>query len=194
VNLLEWTAAVAGAVSVYLGTRQNIWSWPTAIVNVALYTIVFGRTGLYADAGLQVVYLVLSVYGWYAWLHGGRNRTALRVSHASLRVWLVTMSIAAVFWWLLADFIAAQPGVSLPHLDAALATVSLVAQWMMTRKLLENWLLWIAVDLVYVPMYVYKHLPVTAALYTVFLALAVLGYRDWRRSHRQDAAQLAPAC
>ena len=192
-NPLEWVAALNGAVSVYLSTRQNIWSWPTAIVNVGLYAVVFWETGLYSDAGLQVVFLVLSIYGWYEWLHGGANRTELHVSRASARTWLAVTPIAVVFWYALARYVATRPGVSLPYLDAGLTTVSLVAQWMMTRKILENWILWIVVDVVYVPMYVYKQLPVTAALYTVFLALAVLGYRDWLRSYRADHAISAAA-
>ena len=181
-STLEWVAAVAGAISVYLSARENIWSWPTAIVNVGLYIIVFRRTGLYSDMGLQVVYLVLSIYGWYEWLYGGKNRSTLRVSRASAREWLIAIPVAVLFWLGLARYTATLPGVALPHLDAGLTTVSLVAQWMMTRKILENWVLWIVADIVYVPMYVYKGLPVTAALYAIFLALAVLGQRSWRRS------------
>ena len=192
-NLLEAIAAVIGALSVYLGTRQHIAYWPTAIVNVGLYTYVFWRAGLYADAGLQVVYLVLSIYGWYEWLHGGANRAELRVSRATPRTWLIVLPIAIVFWYALARYVASRPGVSLPYLDAGLTTVSLVAQWMTTRKILENWILWIVVDLVYVPVYVYKDLPVTAVLYAVFLALAVLGYREWRRSYQTDRALNAAA-
>jgi nicotinamide mononucleotide transporter len=184
VTTLEWLAAIAGAVSVYLSARENIWSWPTAIVNVGLYFIVFRRTGLYSDMGLQVVYLVLSIYGWYEWLYGGKNRSALRVSRASAREWLIAIPVAVVFWLLLGRSTAMLPGVALPYLDAALATLSLVAQWMMTRKMLENWMLWIVADVVYVPMYVYKGLPVTAALYAIFLALAVLGLRSWWLSYR----------
>ena len=192
-SLLEWVAALAGALSVYLSTRQNIWSWPTAIVNVGLYIIVFWRTGLYSDMGLQVVYLVLSIYGWYEWRFGGANRTVLRVSRATGRTWLLAIPLAVGFWLGLARYTSSLPGVSLPYLDAGLTTVSLVAQWMMTRKILESWILWIAVDVAYVPMYVYKHLPVTAALYTVFLVLAMLGWRDWRRSYVVDRTTLAAA-
>jgi nicotinamide mononucleotide transporter len=184
VSTLEWIAAIAGAVSVYLSARENIWNWPTAIVNLGLYIIIFQRTGLYSDMGLQVVFLALSIYGWYEWLYGGANRTELKVSRASLRDWLIATPVALVFWIILARNTAKLPGVALPYLDAGLATISLVAQWMMTRKMLENWVLWIVVDVVYVPMYVYKRLPVTAALYAIFLALAVLGLRSWWRSYR----------
>ena len=192
-STLEWIAALAGAVSVYLSARENIWNWPTAIMNLVLYIIVFQRTGLYSDMGLQVVFLVLSIYGWYQWLHGGVDHTQLRVSRASARDWLISVPIATVFWIILARNTARLPGVALPYLDSGLATISLVAQWMMTRKIVENWVLWIIVDIVYVPMYIYKGLPVTAGLYSVFLALAVIGLRSWLRSYRaRPVAEPAP--
>ena len=179
-------AAIAGAISVYLSARENIWSWPTAIVNVGLYVVVFRRTGLYSEMGLQVVYLALSIYGWYEWLYGGKDRSTLRVSRASSREWLIAIPVAALFWLGLARYTATLPGVALPYLDSGLTTLSLVAQWMMTRKILENWVLWIVADIVYVPMYVYKGLAVTAALYAVFLALAALGLRSWWRSYQTN--------
>lgn len=183
-STLEWIAAVAGALSVYLSARENIWSWPTGILNVGLYIIVFRRTGLYSDMGLQVVYLVLSIYGWYEWLYGGKDRTQLAVSRASLREWAITIPVAVVFWLALARYTATLPGVALPSVDAGLTTLSLVAQWMLTRKILENWALWIVADIAYVPMYLYKKLPVTAALYALFLVLAAMGLRSWWRSYR----------
>jgi nicotinamide mononucleotide transporter len=184
VSTIEWIAAVAGAVSVYLSAREKIWSWPTGIVNVGLYAIVFRRAGLYSDMGLQVVYLVLSIYGWYEWLYGGRDRTHLIVSRATAREWALTVTVAVVFWLALARYTATLTGVALPYVDSCLTTVSLVAQWMMTRKILENWILWIVADIAYVPMYFYKRLPVTAALYALFLVLAVIGFHSWRRSYR----------
>jgi nicotinamide mononucleotide transporter len=184
-STLEWVAALAGAISVYLSAKENIWSWPTAIVNVGLYTLVFQRSGLYSDMGLQVVYLVLSIYGWYEWLHGGANRTQLTVSRATAREWLIAMPIALLFWLGLASYTSTLSGVALPYLDSGLTTISLVAQWMMTRKILENWVLWIVADIAYVPMYLFKKLPVTAALYFVFLVLAVIGLRGWWRSWRE---------
>ncbi len=179
---VEWFAAIAGAISVYLSTRQNIWSWPTAIVNVGLYILIFRRSGLYSDMGLQVVYLVLSVYGWYEWHHGGANRSRLDVSRAAPRIWLLSAAAGVAGWLVIWSVTRRLPGVSIPSVDAALTATSLVAQWMMTRKILENWALWIAADVVYVPMYVYKKLYVTSALYLVFLILAVLGLVEWKRS------------
>jgi len=185
-NLLEWStleviAAAFGVISVYLSTRQNIWSWPTAIVNVALYTVVFYQGRLYGQMGLQPIYLALSVYGWYQWLHGGEQHTELRVSRASPRLLGALAALNLVLWLVLAAVLR-QTDAALPWLDALLTTTSLVAQWMMTRKILENWLIWIAVDVVYVPMFVSQGLYATAVLYAAFLVLAVLGYVEWRRS------------
>lgn len=193
-NTLEWIAAIAGVVSVYLSARENIWSWPTGIVNVGLYIIVFRRAGLYSDTGLQVVYLVLSIYGWYEWLYGGKNRTELAVSRATRRDWLVSVPLGFLFWIALGTYTARLQGVALPYADSGLTTLSLIAQWMMTRKRLENWVLWIVADILYVPMYLYKRLPVTAALYFVFLALAAMGLQSWWRSYKQQpTAEPLPA-
>jgi nicotinamide mononucleotide transporter len=184
--LLEWSplegiAAAFGIVSVYLSTRQNIWSWPTAIANVALYTVVFYQGRLYGQMGLQPVYLALSIYGWYEWLHGGAQRTELQVSRATPRL-LGALAVINIVTWVSLAAILRRTDAALPWLDALLTTTSLVAQWMMTRKILESWLLWIAVDVVYVPMFFSQRLYATALLYAAFLVLAVMGFVEWRRS------------
>jgi nicotinamide mononucleotide transporter len=197
-SCLELVAFVFGAVSVYLSVRQKVWSWPTAIVNVGLYSWIFLQAGLYSDAGLQLVYLALSVYGWYHWLYGGAGHTTLRVSRATRREWLLGIGAGVVAWLLLGHFTSQLQGAAIPWLDAALTATSLVAQWMMTRKIVENWALWILADLVYVPTFLRRGLPLTAVLYAVFLVLAVLGLREWRRALREpreaaDAGRSAAA-
>lgn len=193
VNPLELVAALVGATSVWLSVRQNVWSWPTAIVNVALYTIVFREAKLYADMGLQVVYAILSVYGWHQWLHGGEGRTELRVTRATPRLGVALAAIAVGGSAVLGVLLHRTTDAALPFLDSFLSSTSLVAQWMMTRKLLENWLVWIGVDVLYVGMFVSKGLYVTAGLYAVFLALAARGYLDWRRSTDASPAKEAVA-
>lgn len=185
-DVLEWSAlegfaAAFGVVSVFLSTRQNIWSWPTAIVNVALYSIVFFQGRLYGQMGLQTVYLALSIYGWHQWLHGGDRDTRLTVSRASPRLLLGLAALNIVGCVALA-LLLRRTDAALPWLDAALTTTSLVAQWMMTRKILENWLIWIVLDIVYVPLFYSQRLYATSALYAAFLVLAVMGYVEWRRS------------
>ncbi len=183
---LELLAAIIGAISVYLSVRQNIWSWPTAIVNVVIYAMVFFQAKLYADMGLQVIYAILSIYGWYEWLYGGENRTELHVTRTSPPLAAILVAIALLGAGGLGILLQRVTDAALPFMDSFLSSTSLVAQWMMTRKKVENWLVWIGVDVLYVGMFIFKHLYLTAGLYAVFLALAVRGYLDWRKSMRED--------
>lgn len=192
-NALEVAAVAFGIVSVYLSVRQNIWSWPTAIVNVLLYVVVFREAKLYADMGLQVVYFALSLYGWYEWLHGGADRTELKVSRATPRLWLTVTAIGIAVVAVLGNLLARQTDAALPFVDSATTGTSLIAQWMMTRKILENWAVWMAVDVVYVGMFVFKKLYLTAGLYAVFFGLAALGFAAWKRSFAADRAAEAGA-
>jgi len=123
VSPLELVAAVFGVLSVYLSARENILSWPTALVNVGLYAIVFYDARLYADMGLQVVYFALSAYGWYEWKFGGANRTELRVSRASPRLWAVLAVVNLAAWIALGSLLARHTNAALPWLDSLLSTV-----------------------------------------------------------------------
>ncbi len=192
-NPIEYIAALFGGVSVYLSVRQNIWSWPTAIVNVGLYTLVFYESRLYADMGLQVVYIVISFYGWYEWLYGGKNRTELEVSRTSRRLGMLLAAIGVVSAFVLGTVFHRTTNAALPFLDSATTSTSLVAQWMMTKKLLENWIVWVAVDVVYIGMFIYKSLYVTSLLYFVFLVLSVMGYRQWKATLREPELVSVPA-
>jgi nicotinamide mononucleotide transporter len=179
---LEIVAVVFGVVSVWMTVRENIWCWPTAIVNVGLFIVVFWEAKLYADMGLQIVYVVLSLYGWWEWLFGGKGRTPLPVSFASEKVRLFSLVAGLAGTLVLGQFLSESTDAALPWWDAGTASFSLVAQFLMTRKLIENWLLWIAVDVVYIPMYVAKGLYPTALLYVAFLGLAIAGWFSWKRS------------
>lgn len=189
-NWLEPLAVATGIISVYLSVRQNIWSWPTALVNVTLYFFVFRAANLYADMGLQVFYFVLSVYGWYEWLYGGEKRTELKVSRVTPRVAGVLLMITVAGVAALDAVLRHTPD-TVPFLDSVTSTASIVGQWMMTRKILENWIVWIGVNVLSIGMYVYKGLDQTAGLYAGFLVLAIMGYIKWRRSYVADRATVA---
>ncbi len=179
---VETIAAVFGVISVFLSVRQNIWSWPTAIVNTGMYIFVFFAAKLYADTGLQVIYVILNAYGWYHWLYGGKNRTELPVSKTSGRLGALLVGIGIAGTGIIGTLLARTTDAALPYMDAMTTSTSLVAQWMMTRKLLENWIIWVAVDVVYIGMYIYKSLYLTAVLYLVFLILSAMGYFQWKAS------------
>jgi nicotinamide mononucleotide transporter len=192
VNPVEFVAVAFGLLSVYLAAREHIVSWPTAIVNVAIFFVLFWRAKLYADAVLQLVYLVLSVYGWYEWRFGGAQHSRLQVSRATRRHWMVLVPLFLVGGLGLGALLARYTDSPVPYFDALLTAASLVAQWMMTRKLLENWVIWIAADLVYVPLFIQRGLPLTALQYGVFLLLAALGWHGWRQSLRAQGPAAPP--
>jgi nicotinamide mononucleotide transporter len=195
-NPYEVVGVAFGAVAVYLTVRENVWCWPTGLVNVVLSAIVFAQTRLYADMGLQLVYVVLCLYGWYAWLHGGPEHGALAVARTPSRA-LTFLALGGVAFAMgLGLFLHHETDAALPYWDASTASFSLVAQWMQTRKWIENWGVWIGVDVVYVGIYVVKGLFLMAGLYAAFLVLAVAGLLAWQKSleaaTRTDGAAPAP--
>jgi len=184
VSHLEWAAVAFGIAGVWLTVRQNPWCWPLGMVNVSLFAVLFWRERLYADAGLQVVYVGLCAYGWWAWLRGGPEHGVLAVSRAPRRHFWILGAAAATLAVLLGTTLKRATDADLPLWDAGTTAFSLAAQWMQTRKWLENWLVWILVDVVYVGMYLAKGLTLTASLYAVFVVLAILGWREWSRALR----------
>ena len=180
-GLTETLGFVTGAVCVWLTVKQHIWSWPIGIANSAFFLALFSGARLFADMGLQVIYIVLGFLGWYWWLRGGDNQTALRVSHATPTTLLALGLLGAVATAGLTAFLRSI-GDAAPFLDALTTVLSLVAQYMLTRKLIENWYVWITADIIYIGLYSSRGLYLTAALYALFLALCVMGLRGWRGS------------
>lgn len=181
-NALEIAGAATGALGVWLTARENVWCWPVSLANVAIYAFVFRDAKLYADMGLQGFYFAICLYGWWAWLHGGTARGRLVVSRAP-RIVLAASAVAGIaFAAALGTFLRSKTDAALPLWDAGTTSFSLVAQFLQTRKWIENWPIWIAVDTVYVGMYVVKRLYLTAGLYALFLALAGVGLVAWQRS------------
>jgi nicotinamide mononucleotide transporter len=180
--LLEFIAVAVTLLAVYLTARQVIWCWPLGMISVTLYAVVFFQSKLYADMGLQAIYFTLAIYGWWAWQRGGEDHGSLRVSLLSVKARLTLAAAAALAGIALGRMLHAWTDASLPFMDSTLTSCSIVAQWMQTRKFLEAWLVWLAVDVFYVGMFLYKGLYLTAGLYAVFLYLAVLGLISWRKS------------
>lgn len=181
-NTVEWIAAGLGLLSVWLNVREDARGWPVGAVMVALYFAIFARVKLYADAGLQVIYFVIQFYGWYEWVRGGENRGGLEVSRTPPRVLAACMAVGCVATLLLGTSLGRYTDQALPFWDSGIAAFSLVAQWMLAKKYLENWLLWAAVDVVAIGVYSAKHLMPTAVLYGCFLLLCLRGYQRWRHT------------
>jgi nicotinamide mononucleotide transporter len=191
-NPYEAVSVVFGVISVWLTARENVWCWPTGLVNVGLAIVVFAQARLYADMGLQVVYVAACLYGWWAWLHGGQDHGELKVSRVPLWLGAGLAAAGILFAAGLGKLLQEYTNAALPFLDSTLTSFSLVAQWMLTRKWIENWVVWLAVDVVYVGMFVFKGLYLMAGLYGVFLGLAVMGLHAWGRSLRKQREETVP--
>lgn len=181
-SVVEAIGVIFGVVCVALTIRQSVWCWPTGLVQVALFIHVFYSARLYSDMVLHVAYVVLQIYGWRQWLRGDTTASTLPVSTLSPRDrwgWVVAVAAIAVAW---GTAMVRYTDAAAPYADAFIAAASLAAQYLLAHKRLENWLIWIAVDVVAIAVYWSRGLRLTAALYVVFLVLAGLGLRSWSRS------------
>jgi nicotinamide mononucleotide transporter len=187
---LEHVAVACGLGNIYLTVRQNIWCWPVGVVMVSLYIYIFFNTKLYSDAGLNVFFLVMQFYGWYQWTRGPveHARSLSAVTRLSRRGWIWTSVGVAAGTTVLGTVMHRYTDAALPYPDAFTTVLSVIAQFLLTRKILENWTLWIVADVVYIGVYTSKSLYWTAALYVVFLILCVQGYREWRATARPRPA------
>jgi len=189
VTSLEVVAVAFGIVSVYLSVKERIASWPTAIVNVLLYFLIFREQKLYAAMGLQLVYAGISAYGWYNWLFGGARQTRLKVSRTPRPEGLLLAVLGVSFALGMGTLLSRHTDDALPYVDSALTAGSLCAMWMMSRKYLENWALWILLDVAYMTLFLSRGLHLTTFLYAVFLILAARGHVEWSRSWRTARAE-----
>jgi nicotinamide mononucleotide transporter len=182
---MTWTEIlgfVTGAASVLLAVRESAWNWPVGIANNIFFLILFWRAKLYADAVLQIVYIVISVFGWWNWVFGGAGRTELPISRTRFATGILLATVTAVATTLLAIALHRFTDSSVPFWDGITTALSLTAQYMLSRKLLENWWVWMTADGIYVALYCYKSLYLTGVLYSVFFAMCIAGYVGWRRS------------
>jgi len=176
---LELVSFVLSVVTVWLNIRQSHWGWLFAIISSATYGLVFFGSRLYGDMALQLVFIAVSFFGWYQWLHGDDSHERLPVSTLDARArWLAAAAWLAGFA-LLAWFLKSYTDTDVPNSDGFLTAGSLVGQLLLSRKKVENWHVWIIVDVLYVALYLHKHLVLTAVLYAVFVGMAVIGLRAW---------------
>lgn len=177
---IEWVGTISGFICVYLAAKQNIWSWPIALISVAAYSVLFYQYQLYGDAVLQVYFFGTSIYGWYYWTT--KNETEQKpIKSLSKSQWLLTLLLIGISTGLAGWILDNYTPTNVPYADGFCTSMSFVAQFLMTRKIIQNWILWIIVDICYIPLYIYKDLVLTAILYALFLWLATMGYLEWRK-------------
>ncbi len=194
---IEIVAVIFGFLCVFLTIKESIWCWPTGLIQVFLYVFIFYDAKLYSDVILHIIYVFLQFYGWYFWLHGGKKRTEAKLSEMSTRWRFTTLSTSIICTLLLGYYMSNHTDASFPYPDAFTTVFSLAAQWLLTRKKLESWYFWIAVDVVAIGVYYAKGLNLTAGLYMAFLGMAVAGLFRWKKSFAalsdtQETPELEP--
>ena len=184
---LEIIGVITGLLCVYLAARNNILNWPFAIVSVGIYIFIFFDSHLYADMGLQVYFMVMNIYGWYFWSKKTKTEKktpVLRITQKEIILSAVAIVIFTVF---LGSVLKYTPA-SYPYIDSFCTACSLVGQVFLARKVLENWLIWIFVDIIYVGVYIFKHLDLTAVMYAIYVGIALMGYLDWKKDYKKQLA------
>ncbi|MFC8762928.1 nicotinamide riboside transporter PnuC [Streptomyces sp. NPDC057193] len=191
---VSWTEVLgfgSGALCVWLVARQHLANWPIGIANNLFFVLLFTQAGLYADAGLQIVFITLAVYGWWTWTHGGgpgSDTLPVRRTTRTEWTWLITAGVVGTL--ALTLLLDRATDSTVPFWDALTTALSLMATYGQCRKRLESWWLWIAADVIYVPLYAHKELYLTSLLYVGFMTLCVLGLRGWTKD--LDARRAVP--
>jgi nicotinamide mononucleotide transporter len=181
---IEIVAVLLGIANILLIIRRSVWNYPFGIAMVTLYFFIFRDAKLYSDAGLQVFFVVVNLYGWWSW---SRNKAETgevvvrRLGTEGLLAWIAGSVIATAVWGFI---MSNHTDASFPFWDASVAMLSVAGQILMTRRYLENWYWWIAVNAISIPLYVVKNLHLTAGLYALFLVLAAAGLLQWRKAGR----------
>lgn len=180
-NWIEITGTVLSLIYLYLSIKQKVSLWIFGFLASALYVVVFFESKLYADMSLQFYYLIVSVYGWINWKRT-KEAKELQATVTTKKMWLQLLIATVVIYFVYYVVLLYFTDSTIPKSDSLVGALSVIATWMLARKLIENWLVWIVVDAICVGLYVYKGLYPTVGLFVVYTVMAVLGYFQWRKS------------
>jgi len=182
-NYIELLGLIFGLLYILLSIKQNIWCWPVGFITSALYVYVFFVTKFYADMGLQVYYLMVSVYGWYHWMFGAKSKKQddLKISKTNIKLAIYLFLATSILFIIISYILVNYTDSEIPYWDAFTTAASFVATWMLARKIIEHWIIWIVVDSVSLGLYIYKELYPTVILFAVYTVLAILGYIEWKK-------------
>lgn len=181
----EWVGVFTGFICIYLATKESVLSWPISIISVIAYAWVFYAAKMYGDMALQVYFLSTAFYGWYFWIKKRESKEE-PITSLPARSWWLISGVIMVLSAVLGLFLDKCTDTNVPYEDGFCTAMSFVAQLMLSRKILQNWILWIIVDLCYIPLYIYKNLNLSAVFYAFLVAIAIKGYLDWRRTYREQ--------
>lgn len=161
--------------------RINILAWPLSLIAISINLFLYCQKGIYGDMSLQFLYLGMTIYGWYQWKFGGNNHAELPVQSITPKAAKSLILVGIIAICLTALLLGKYTNSQVPVLDATTTVLSIIAQWLICRKVIQNWVIWFVVDSMYAGLYFYKHIPAHALLQIVYLSMAVLGYLRWKK-------------
>ena len=187
--MLEIAGTLVGLLYLWLEYKASIYLWVASIVMPAIYIFVYYDAGLYADFGVNLYYLLIAVYGWWSWKHGVQSNTSAEANHSKERPithlpkrrWIPLTMTTLLIFALIGGILIYFTDSDVPWLDALTTALSITGMWLLAQKHIEQWWVWMVVDLVSVGLYIYKDLQFTAILYFLYAVIAVLGYRKWKQ-------------
>ena len=184
---VENVGVATGLAYIVLSVRQNIWCWFFGIISSGLYLVVFFNSKIYADMALQFYYVAMGVYGWIHWarLDNQKAKTALPVTSVTAKMALLLSVISVVLFFIIAQLLIRFTDSPVPWIDAFTTSLSFVATWMLARKIMEHWIIWIVVDAVSIGLYLHRGLYSSIILFAVLTVLAILGYFEWRNQWKK---------
>lgn len=181
--ILQIAGVVLGLLYLYLEYKANVWLWIVGLLMPLVHSVLFFKSGLYADFGMEVYYVLAGIWGLFAW---NSKKVERNIGHAPSRVWPVAAAAFALLWTGLYCLLRFCTDSTVPFFDSFTTALSMIAMWMLSRKYIEQWILWAVVDAVTVGLYMYKGIPLTACLYLLYTVLAFVGLRKWLRVYKGD--------
>ena len=182
---LEVIGVITGLLCVYLAAVNNILNWPIAMISVGIYIFIFFHARLYADMGLQFYFMAMNIYGWYYWSRKPATDKKAPVVLITKKEIIFSLIAIVLATYILGSILKYTPALY-PYIDSFCTACSLVAQVFLARKVLENWLIWIFVDFIYVGIYIFKGLNLTAIMYFIYIGIALMGYVDWKKDYKKQ--------
>jgi nicotinamide mononucleotide transporter len=181
-NYIEIVGALLSLIYLFLSIKQKIWLWPVGLLSAVFYVIVFYQSKFYADMSLNVYYFFISIYGWLTWSGAkSRKNIVLHVRRARSKERVILVLLIIAIFGLLGYFLDNYTDSPIPYWDAFTTSGSIIATWMLAKKIIEHWIIWVVVDLVSLGLYIEKGLYPTASLFAVYAIMAIFGYLSWKR-------------
>ena len=179
---IEGLAVSTGLASVWFSVKERIWVYPIGLISVSIYVYLSFIYGIYADMGINIYYVLMSIYGWYRWLQPSESGEAKEITRNSGKEWLLSIVLFLLSWVILFVILQRFTDSEIPLWDSLTTSLAIVGMWLMAEKKVEHWFFWIATDLLSIPLYYYKDLLLTSGQFFIFTILAVIGCLQWNKS------------